>query len=122
MSDDGSVVRHLRNVKHFWAERQDFGGTVALYFATWSLPETHDALYLRHPQFELVPVKEGDNPTEPTLTMSEKQAVALMDSLWRAGVRPMQARKEDPDQLTAVKAHLQDMRAIAFAKTNVERP
>lgn len=54
---------------------------------------------------------------EPTISLSMESAQELMGSLWDAGVRPPQARVGDGQA-----KHLEDMRAIAFAKLNVEKP
>lgn len=57
----------------------------------------------------------------PTLVASKEELQALADSLWEAGVRPMQA-EGSAGQLAAVERHLADMRHLAFAKTDVPRP
>lgn len=53
----------------------------------------------------------------PLLHMDVTAAQELMDSLWNAGQRPTSLRFGE-----GVNAHLADMRAIVFAKLNVEKP
>ena len=57
----------------------------------------------------------------PTATLDRRTAQQLMDDLWHCGLRPSQARSGDTT-LEATRAHLQDMRALAFAKSKVEAP
>jgi hypothetical protein len=45
---------------------------------------------------------------------------ALLDAAWARGMRPR--GHEGPDELKAVTRHLEDMRAMAFAKIGVEAP
>lgn len=69
----------------------------------------------------LVPVKvdmqlvSEDAEAQPVISMSNLTSAAqeLADSLWRAGVRPKDAAGS-VGQLSAVEAHLQDMRRLAF--------
>jgi len=53
----------------------------------------------------------------PILEITDAEAVLLMDSLWRAGIRPSNHKSE-----STLNDHLQDMRAIAFAKLEIEKP
>lgn len=48
----------------------------------------------------------------PSLSIGFDQAQALMDSLWRCGLRPTEA--DSPGALAATKAHLEDMRRLVF--------
>lgn len=57
----------------------------------------------------------------PAIEFREGEAQALIDALWSAGLRPTQG-KQSEGVTAAQDRHLQDMRAIAFAKLNVERP
>ncbi len=66
------------------------------------------------------PVPEGC-AAEPLIVASKEDLQALADSLWEAGVRPMQA-EGSAGQLAAVQRHLADMRHLAFAKCDVPRP
>ena len=53
-------------------------------------------------------------------TLTREEAQVLMDQLWRYGCRP--SDEGSPGQLAALRDHLQDMRAIAFAKSRVTKP
>jgi hypothetical protein len=61
--------------------------------------------------------KEPNEFCEPSALMTSGEAQALMDSLWRSGIRPTNHKSE-----SALNDHLQDMRAIAFAKLEVPVP
>ena len=64
---------------------------------------------------------DGGLHFEPTVRLLPERAQALMDDLWQAGVRPTQGRQSEG--VTAAQArHLEDMRAIAFEKLEVEKP
>ena len=57
----------------------------------------------------------------PTFQLAPEDAQALMDDLWHAGLRPTEGRQSEG--VTEAQAnHLADMRQIAFAKLNVEKP
>lgn len=56
---------------------------------------------------------------DPTFDLLRDRAQALMDMLWGAGLRPTQGRQSE-GALAATDAHLQDMRAIAFAKLEIQ--
>lgn len=49
---------------------------------------------------------------EPTFTLPPEAAQALMDELWRHGLRPTQGQQSE-GQLAATQAHLEDLRSIA---------
>ena len=49
-------------------------------------------------------------PLEPTFRLRHDNVQALMDELWRIGVRPTEAA--GPGELEATKAHLRDMRLL----------
>lgn len=49
---------------------------------------------------------------DPTLSLSPEQAQQLMEELWKAGIRPNEVG--GIGELQATKAHLQDIRALAF--------
>ncbi len=51
----------------------------------------------------------------PTTRFSKDAAQELMDALWRCGCRPTEAAGS-AGQLSAVQAHLNDMRALVFDK------
>ena len=56
---------------------------------------------------------------EPSVRLSEEAAQRLMDQLWIAGVRPSDG-EGNIGQIGAVKAHLEDMRKIAFKKLGMK--
>jgi hypothetical protein len=59
--------------------------------------------------------------SEPFVRMNPAEAQELADSLWAAGIRPSQGKQSEG--VTAAQArHLEDMRQLAFAKLNVEKP
>jgi len=67
---------------------------------------------------------EAADPLHSTpcaMRLHEAEAQVLMNSLWECGIRPTK-EVTSTGQLGATEKHLADMRAIAFAKVNVERP
>lgn len=58
---------------------------------------------------------------EPTFRLHGESAQQLMDDLWAAGFRPTEGRQSE-GMASAQASHLADMRAIAFAKLNIEKP
>jgi hypothetical protein len=66
-------------------------------------------------------LETGVPQAEPTFTIQLPEAQRLMDELWNCGVRPTQGRQHEG--VTAAQGrHLEDMRTLAFAKLNVDRP
>lgn len=63
---------------------------------------------------------EGQFEPEPTFRMRPEDAQSLAEQLWAAGFRPTQATKTGAD--AAQSRHLEDMRAIAFAKLKIDDP
>lgn len=57
----------------------------------------------------------------PMLRLTPGQAQKLVDELWTAGVRATQSLPTE-GQGAATDRHLQDMRALAFAKLGVPQP
>jgi hypothetical protein len=58
-------------------------------------------------------IEPGDaGPVDPFLELNTDDATALMDELWRAGVRP--SEHGSPGQLKATERHLEDMRRLVF--------
>lgn len=55
------------------------------------------------------------NPTFEGPDVNELLQAAL-DEAWRLGMRPTSYRDERPEQIKAMDNHLQDMRALVFAK------
>jgi hypothetical protein len=60
----------------------------------------------------------GEPPV--ALRLDLEAAAELMDSLWAAGIRPREIG--NAGQLAAVERHLEDMRALIFAKLDVVPP
>ena len=58
---------------------------------------------------------------EPLFHLQYDQAQILMDDLWASGVRPAEISHRD-GQLQSMDKHLQDMRQIAFAILEINKP
>jgi hypothetical protein len=58
-------------------------------------------------------IERGYRISEPTFRMSYDEAQMLMDELYRAGLRPTEARSS-AGQLQAMENHLNDMRRLVF--------
>lgn len=56
------------------------------------------------------------------LGLEASDCEALMDALWRAGIRPTRHSQEEKAELEAVRDHLKDMRQIAFSATKIVPP
>lgn len=106
-------LRRRNRVLEFYAEPRNWGRQVAM--VVWKAPlpgGAGDRLVAAPLQF--VPEPGDDRYCEPTMLLTARQAVEMMDAMWRAGVRPT-ARALQLDGDDAAKRHLEDMRAIAFA-------
>ena len=69
---------------------------------------------------QLEPFVDGEMHS-PSFRMWHTDAQELMDSLWSAGLRPAQGKQSEG--VTAAQGrHLEDMRAIAFGKLNMQAP
>ncbi len=77
--------------------------------------------YAKPLEFEAAQAAGLVAPFQPALTFRDGEAQALIDTLWSAGLRPTQG-KQSEGVTAAQDRHLQDMRALAFAKLGVERP
>ena len=100
----------------FFVERRDFGRHIALHL---SVEDQHGQLEVATP---VVFTKFEDHViTPPALELHPEGAQRLMDELWNVGFRPTQG-KQSEGQVSAIDGHLQDMRAIAFAKLEVPKP
>lgn len=68
-------------------------------------------------------IKQEDAATyswhAPTVNLSREECQRLMDALWDAGFKPTGAQGS-AGQLTAVQAHLEDMRRFAFKAAGIE--
>jgi len=60
------------------------------------------------------------HPTS-TMTLRYEQAQTLIDDLWNSGLRPSE-NKYTSETFKATKAHLEDMRQLAFLKLGIEKP
>lgn len=69
-------------------------------------------------QFE--PVTPG-SLVEPCMRLSPDMAQVLLEQLWALGLRPRSGHGS-AGQLQATEAHLQDMRALVFARAGVQQP
>lgn len=69
---------------------------------------------------EFAELKEGEQHN-PTLVVHSIASQRLANDLWSAGCRPEQS-KQSQGAMEAKSAHLEDMRALAFSKLNVEKP
>lgn len=69
-------------------------------------------------EFTKLTVKEKNigMSREPFAILDHTQATELMDSLWRAGIRPTEVGTHG--ELSATKYHLEDMRLLAGVKQN----
>lgn len=102
-------------------ELVDFGSRITFRMAVYSHPDPAINQFL-----ELQPVKfelrdENCEQGQPAFTMDKALAQALADELWRIGFRPTQGKQSEGEAGARMK-HLEDMRAIAFAKLDVQRP
>ena len=63
-------------------------------------------------------------PNDTPFQLVPEEATELMDALWAAGIRPTVAKEAEieQDERSALKAHIHDLRTIAFAKCGVTLP
>lgn len=94
----------------FFVERRDYGLYVALHVGAGN-PVTSVG------KLQFTARGDGVLDPEPALKMREAEAQQLLDELWRAGFRPSLMPEGE-----GLKAHLADMRQIAFGKLNIEKP
>jgi hypothetical protein len=100
-----------------FAERVNFGRHVYIHMQTEPKP---DKYFVAKPvQFEGEPEDVEARP--PMLQLHPPQAQLLIDALWDVGFRPTQG-KQSEGQVAATEHHLNDMRAIVFAKLQVPKP
>ena len=91
-----------------FAERRHYGGRIDLVFLSRERGATGCAAPL---QFKAI--EDGETPDEPTVRLNNEQAQALMDELWRCGLRPTDG-SGSAGSLAATERHLKDMRTIAM--------
>ena len=58
-------------------------------------------------------IAEGEEISEPTLSLGTEAAQTLMDELWRCGLRPSEGTGS-AGSLAATERHLKDMQTIAM--------
>jgi len=63
----------------------------------------------------------GSMGPPPVIRLDYDNAQALMNRLWIQGFRPKPSLRGE-DQVGALKAHLQDMRQLAFSTLEIEKP
>jgi hypothetical protein len=108
-----------RNLR-FFAERRQFGRTIALHLSNAGQQlDAYEKFTVAQP-VSFVEV-DDDQITQPMLEIHQETAQRLMDELWNVGFRPTQG-KQSEGQVAATERHLDDMRAIAFAKLEVPKP
>jgi len=66
-------------------------------------------------EFKIVEHRQEDMQVSPSIHFTNEDAQALLDELYRMGLRPSQANDGE-----GVKAHLADMRKIVSKKLGVE--
>ena len=82
--------------------------------ATGHVVEVGSVKFVKHKHGSCVPLDDA-------LELSDATAQALMDGLWRIGIRPTE--HGSAGQLAAVEKHLNDMRAIVANRlTGLELP
>jgi hypothetical protein len=100
----------------FFAERRDYAERIAI-FARVKQGEKY--FYPKPTVWE--EQGGGLSVDEPLLILATEDAQRLIDELWQAGLRPTQG-KQSEGVMSAQASHLEDMRALAFAKLNVTKP
>lgn len=70
-------------------------------------------------EIEFVKLSDCNNPSSPFLILEEDQAQALMDALWKGGLRPTEGHGS-AGQIGAIEKHLEDMRKIVFDSFLIE--
>jgi hypothetical protein len=107
---------------HFHLEVANYGQEVHLYAQTTGGVAGDFVHRLQPVVFKKLSEEESMTLySEPAMTMRVPQAQQLMDELWRVGFRPVHGAPNDGER-GALTRHLEDMRAIAFAKAEVPKP
>lgn len=96
---------------NFWIDRPNYGKMFELRVA---YDRDFESFSISKPlEFEQVPADGYAGHMPPALELSPTDAQALMDELYRAGVRPTRM-ESSVGALAATERHLKDMQAIAF--------
>lgn len=66
-------------------------------------------------------VKKPDlgSKMKPAVNINDEEAQALIDELWKVGIRPSPRLLDTSGVVSVMETHLQDLRAIAFNALNV---
>lgn len=87
-----------------FCEREPWNmGRIALYIRDGATAAGHVIM---------APVEDGAR-SDPAITLQPDQAQALIDELWRTGLRPTEGTGS-AGSLAATERHLADMRALVF--------
>ena len=92
------------------ARMTDFLDRINIYIARVD-KENHKLQFVEDIEFSTE--QDGLTIVPPTLSLSEENGQALMDELWKCGLRPTEG-KGSAGSLAATEQHLQDFRKIAF--------
>jgi hypothetical protein len=127
---DGDVNLDLRVGDWHFSLRPPYGPyrgrEVALYAYRFVGNETVMALQPDGSMLE-EPAYTTDEKAKPVAILQRDSLQALMDELWRFGVRPQARRYEEETALLreVVKTqekHLEDMRSLVFARSTTPKP
>lgn len=66
--------------------------------------------------------KLHDMEREPICSISKASAQALLDDLYRLGLRPSERSDADKGTIAAMERHVADLRDIAFAALEIKKP
>lgn len=66
-------------------------------------------------QLEFVKILDGACINQPTFSINQNEAQALIDELWQCGLRPSEGTGS-AGALAATQKHLDDMRTLVFKK------
>lgn len=95
------------------AERSFVRNSIGIHFAAKDYMGKY--WYANPCEFEQVDEESIGSHKEPVIYLAMGDAQALMDELWRAGVRPTE-QLNSMAAIEAVKYHLEDMRKLVFGK------
>lgn len=70
--------------------------------------------YAKPVKWEMEKLEPNGYVREPTLHLTDQDALNLMNALWGAGVRPSDFKSPN-GEINRLEAHLQDMRKLVFS-------
>ena len=108
-------MAHTHNIE-WWVTKQIHKQCFEVYGHVKSGPKQLACVIDTITMKSLTPEEEEDGSEyqkAPTLSLSYDSVQSLMDELWSQGIRPSNG-DGNVGQLAATKAHLEDMRKIAF--------